>query len=153
MKKAMLVLAVASLTVTAYGATKRDTQPLEVTRINAARTNDAALTAQEWTNLQELKRYDLATNAVTPTNTIAMPTPLSVAEIVAATNSAAGLKAALQTIRQFQLDQKQADQDVKAWHQEQEKFDRDVRDMIRDVKTLAREFWVRVLGRPKQPGD
>ena len=36
---------------------------------------------------------------------------------------------------------------------EQEKFDRDVRDMIRDVKTVAREFWVRVLGRPKQPGD
>jgi hypothetical protein len=116
------------------------------------RANDA-LTVQEWSNLMELKRYDLSTNCIVPTNTLTVPTTLSVAEINSATGTPAGLKSALQTIRQFQLDQKQVDQDLKDFLSAQKQVDRDVRDVIRDVKTLAREFWTRVLGRPKQPGD
>lgn len=140
---AILAMATAAMAQQGSGSNKQATD---------RRTHDAALTAQEWENLQELKRYGLDTNCVVPTNAIVMPTPLSNAEIVAATNSPAGLKTALQTIRQYQLDNKQALQDIRAWQTAQERYDRDTREIIRDVKTLAREFWIRVLGRPKQPG-
>jgi hypothetical protein len=141
------------------GAIQAESRSLPVDDASRAKSQqtkkqaDAELTAQEWANLMEVKSYALTTNCVVPTNAIVLPTPITAAEIVAATNSAASLKTALQTIRQYQLDNKQALQDIKAWQQAQERFDRDSRDVIRNLKTLAREVWIRVLGRPKQQGD